>query len=53
MSNQDEFREVMQLVFEQKISPIIDKIYPLENAVEAEKYLSKGKQFGKILLKIS
>ncbi|MFX1571223.1 MAG: zinc-binding dehydrogenase [Promethearchaeota archaeon] len=53
MSNQGEFREVMELIFQQKISPIIDKIFPLEKAMEAEKYLSAAKQFGKILLKIS
>jgi len=52
MANQGEFRTVMKLVFEEKIYPIIDKIFPLEEAKEAEKYLSKGKQFGKVLLKI-
>ncbi len=42
----------MKLVFEEKINPIIDKIFPLKEAKEAEKYLSKGKQFGKVLLEI-
>jgi len=53
MSNQGEFRDVMQLVFKQKVNPIIDKIFPLEKAMEAEKYLSEAKHFGKILLQIS
>ncbi len=52
MSNQGEFRRVMKLVFEGKLSPIIDKIYPLDKVKEAESYLNEGKQFGKILLKI-
>lgn len=53
MSNQGEFREAMQFVFKQKVSPIIDKIFLLEKVMEAEKYLSEAKQFGKILLQIS
>lgn len=53
MSNQKEFRDVMKLVFEGKITPVIDKIFPLEQVKEAEGYLNKGGQFGKVLLKIS
>ena len=53
MSNQGEFREVMKLVFEGKLNPIIDKVYPLEKVREAEKYLSEGNQFGKVLINIS
>jgi NADPH:quinone reductase-like Zn-dependent oxidoreductase len=52
MSNQKEFREVMNLVFDGKIRPIIDEIYPFEKVQEAEEYLNRGNQFGKILLKI-
>ncbi len=52
MSNQKEFREVMSLLFTGKLKPIIDKIYPLENIIEAEQYLNRHKQFGKVLLKI-
>lgn len=53
MSNQREFREVIELVFAGKLSPIIDKVFPLEKAADAERYLQEGKQFGKVLLKIS
>jgi NADPH:quinone reductase-like Zn-dependent oxidoreductase len=53
MANQGEFREVMKLVFKRKLNPIIDKIFPLNNVKEAEYYLNKGTQFGKVLLKIS
>jgi NADPH:quinone reductase-like Zn-dependent oxidoreductase len=52
MSNQKEFRDVMKLVFEGKINPVIDKTFVLEDIREAEKYLDKGKQFGKILIEI-
>ncbi len=53
MGNQSEFREVMKLVFKKKIHPIIDNKFQLENVVEAEKYLSQSKQFGKVLIRIS
>jgi len=53
MANQGEFRAVMQLVLDGTLKPIIDKVYPLENVREAEEYLSKGNQFGKVLLKVS
>jgi NADPH:quinone reductase-like Zn-dependent oxidoreductase len=53
MSNQREFREVMRLIFEGRLNPIIDKIYPLDKAKDAEKYLNEGNQFGKVVLKIS
>jgi NADPH:quinone reductase-like Zn-dependent oxidoreductase len=52
MSNQKEFRKVMDLIFSGKIRPIIDKIFPLEQITEAEQYLSEHRQFGKIVLKI-
>jgi len=52
MSNQKEFREVMNLIFLGKLKPVIDKIYPLEKIREAEQRLSEHNQFGKILLKI-
>ena len=53
MSNQGEFWEVMQLVLEGKLNPIIDKVYPLEKVREAEKYLSEGNKFGKVLINVS
>ena len=53
MSNQKEFREVMKLVFEEKLKPTVDKIFQLEEIIEAESYLNKGEQFGKVLVEIS
>ncbi|MBD3255883.1 MAG: zinc-binding dehydrogenase [Candidatus Lokiarchaeota archaeon] len=50
MSNQNEFRSVMDLVFKGKLNPIIDKIFPLEKIIDAEKHLKNAKQFGKVLL---
>jgi NADPH:quinone reductase-like Zn-dependent oxidoreductase len=43
----------MKLVLKGKLTPIIDKIFPLRNVKKAENYLRKGQQFGKVLLEIS
>jgi NADPH:quinone reductase-like Zn-dependent oxidoreductase len=52
MSNQSEFLAVMKLIFEGKLNPIVDKLFPLDQIIEAEKYLGEGRQFGKVLLEI-
>ncbi len=52
MGTQQDFRDVMALVFAQKITPVIDRVLPIEQGRDAEQYLQEGKQFGKVLLKI-
>jgi len=51
MSNQKEFRDVMKLVFSGKLDPVIDKIFTLDQAREAEQYLVQADQFGKVVLR--
>lgn len=53
MSDQRDFRQVMQLIFEGKLKPVIDRIYPLQEARAAQERLESGKQNGKIVLEIS
>ncbi|MHA1744824.1 MAG: zinc-binding dehydrogenase [Promethearchaeota archaeon] len=50
MSNQQEFRDVMEHVFTGRLTPVIDRIFNLSEAREAEEYLQSGQQFGKVLL---
>lgn len=52
MGSLSDFREVMELVFNGKITPIIDSVYPLEQAAEAYAHYERGEQFGKIVLQI-
>lgn len=52
MSNQSEFRDVMNLIFQNKLHPVVDKVFPLTGVREAETYLRDGRQFGKVLLEI-
>lgn len=52
MANRKEFIEVMQLIFQGKLNPVIDSVYPLEEAKTAYQRLHDGEQFGKIIIKI-
>ncbi len=50
MSSRSEFEDVMGLVFEKKLEPAIDVVWPLERAREAHEHLEAGDAFGKIVL---
>ena len=52
MANQKEFVEVMGLIFEGKLNPVIDSVYPLDQASKGYQRLSDGKQLGKIIFKV-
>lgn len=52
MSNQSEFQDIMNLIFQKKLHPVVDKVFPLTEVKEAESYLKDEKQFGKVLLEI-
>lgn len=53
MGSLDDFRTVMEHVFSGKIEPVIDSVYPLEEARAAYERYELGEQFGKIVLKMS
>jgi NADPH:quinone reductase-like Zn-dependent oxidoreductase len=53
MSNQKEFRDVMNLVFVGKLDPIIDKSFSLDEVPDAEAYLLQAEQFGKVVINIA
>ncbi len=53
MANRKEFLDVMQLVFQHKLHPVIDSVFPLEQAHLAYQRLDKGEQFGKVIIRIS
>lgn len=50
MSSRSEFEDVMGLVFEKKLEPAIDVVWPLDRAREAHERLEAGDAFGKIVL---
>jgi NADPH:quinone reductase-like Zn-dependent oxidoreductase len=43
---------VTRLVFERRLRPIIDEVYPLEQLRAAHERLEAGAQFGKIVLSV-
>jgi zinc-binding alcohol dehydrogenase/oxidoreductase len=52
MGTEAEFNDMVQFVDEKGIVPVIDKVYGLDQAEEALRYMDSGQQFGKIVLKI-
>jgi len=52
MGNDEEFTEMIQFVNHHKIIPVVDTVYPLEQAQKALERMSLGKQFGKVVLTI-
>jgi len=53
MGTRADFATVMQLIFEGKLKPILDRDFPLEDARSAQERLEKGEQLGKITLTIN
>jgi NADPH:quinone reductase-like Zn-dependent oxidoreductase len=53
MGTQAEFAKVMDLVYSGKLTPVIDRSYPLTEVRQAHKRLEQGEQMGKITLEIA
>lgn len=53
MGTQRDFRTVMDLVFEGKLHPVLDRAFPLADAAAAQMVLDQGRQLGKITLDIA
>jgi NADPH:quinone reductase-like Zn-dependent oxidoreductase len=50
MGTDDEFRAMLALVAKHRIKPVVDRIFPLGQAIEANRLLEESGQMGKILL---
>jgi NADPH:quinone reductase-like Zn-dependent oxidoreductase len=48
-----EMRTVARLAAEGKLSPVLDRAFPLADARAAHEHLAAGRQFGKVLLKVA
>ncbi|MFN7312015.1 MAG: zinc-binding dehydrogenase [Bacteroidota bacterium] len=53
MGNNEEFAAMLKLVNDQKIVPVVDSVFPLADAQTAIEKMSRGEQFGKIVLKVN
>ncbi|MCW0235009.1 MAG: zinc-binding dehydrogenase [Ferrovibrio sp.] len=52
LGSQEEFRQLLNAVAQGGLRPVIDRVYPLSEAVAALDYLESGEQFGKIVIDI-
>jgi NADPH:quinone reductase-like Zn-dependent oxidoreductase len=43
----------MRLIGEGKMTPVVDRVFPLEDAGEAHRYLAGRQQFGKVVLRVA
>jgi NADPH:quinone reductase-like Zn-dependent oxidoreductase len=50
MGSKSSFDGALALLNQGKISPVIDRIFPITEIQSAHKYLESGKQFGKVVL---
>ena len=50
MGSHEDFREVMELIWQRKLTPVVDRVFPLSEGRAAHEYLEKGEQFGKVVL---
>ncbi len=52
MGTRGELAEVMRLVGQRRLHPVVDRVFPLDQAADAHRYLESREQFGKVVLKI-
>jgi NADPH:quinone reductase-like Zn-dependent oxidoreductase len=52
MGVKSELHTVMKLVYAGHLKPIVDRVFPLQEAAAAHAYLESGQQFGKVVLKV-
>jgi NADPH:quinone reductase-like Zn-dependent oxidoreductase len=50
MGSHQDFRDVTSLLWAGKLKPVIDRIMPLSQGIEAYRIMERGQQFGKIVL---
>src|ERR1700730_801215 len=52
MGVKSELHPVMKLIAAGRLKPVVDRTFPLAEAVAAHAYLESGQQFGKVVLKV-
>ncbi len=50
MASRREFEDLLRVVFAGRITPVVDRVFPLDEAREAHAYLEEGGQLGKVVL---
>ena len=50
MGTDDEFRDMLKLIERAKIRPVVDRVLPLSQAIEANRLIEESAQMGKVVL---
>ena len=53
LGSREEFRQLLTFMQNSGVRPIIDQLFPLKEAAEAQRRLEQARQFGKIVLQIA
>ena len=53
MGTQEDYLTVMPLIFQGKLRPIIDSVFPIEQFQQAIERLMAGEMFGKIVIAVN
>lgn len=51
MGSPGEFKAMLEFVGRERIEPVVDRVYPLSEAVQAHEYMEAGQHAGKIVLR--
>lgn len=52
MGSENDFHNMLNFIREHEIVPVVDEVFPFEEAPEAAKKMEAGKQFGKLVLRM-
>jgi NADPH:quinone reductase-like Zn-dependent oxidoreductase len=53
MGNRREYREIVRLAERGRLWPVVDRVVPLDGAVDALRRLEAGEQFGKLVIEVT
>lgn len=53
MGTRDEFRKVLRLIERGALTPIVDKVFPMDEIAAAHRYLEGQEQIGKVVVQVS
>jgi len=52
MGTKAELLRASRFFFQGQLAPVIDRVFPLADAADAQRYLERGEQFGKVVLEV-
>jgi NADPH:quinone reductase-like Zn-dependent oxidoreductase len=50
MGSHQDFQDILKLLWSGKLKPVVDRVMPLSQGIEAYAAMERGEQFGKIVL---